>query len=199
MNVIVRCCGGLTLVLTAAGCSLTPVAPAEPPAPPVSASSTAVELPTPAPSLVAPVSRPTTAGFSYQDPGPVCQRFAAALYSADTTRDSDAAGAWQRAAAYMSGVLAAQSAAAARDGRWQLWQQHQVHLDTSTLLLDPDPETADTPTEAARTVRVTATPVGADGWRGPTEDSRLLCELARTDAHAAWRVADFRIEPAGPR
>jgi hypothetical protein len=195
MNVIARRCE-LTLVLAVAGCSITPVAPA---APPVSAAPTSEVTPTGSPSVVAAVSPPVVSGFDYHDAGQVCQRFTSALYSADSTRDTDAAAAWRRAAAYMSGALAAQSAAAARDGRWDLWRQHRAHLDTTTLLFPPEPEAADTTTAAGRTVRVTATPVGTGGWRGPTENSDVRCELARAGVRDAWRVAQFRIEPVSAR
>jgi hypothetical protein len=195
MNVIVRRCG-LTLVLAMAGCSINPVAPA---APPVSAAPTPEVTPIDPPPVVAAVSPPAVSGFGYRDAGQVCQRFTSALYSADTTRDKDAGAAWRRAAAYMSGALAAQSAAAARDGRWDLWRQHRARLETTTLLFETDPEAADPITAAGRTVRVTATPVGADGWRGPTENSDVRCELARAGVHDAWRVAEFRIEPVRSR
>ncbi|BCY10973.1 hypothetical protein [Actinoplanes sp. L3-i22] len=185
MNVIVRCCG-LPLVLAAAGCSLTPVAPATP---------TTVVSPASSAPVVAAVSPPTAALADYRDPATVCRRFTAALYSADTRRDRDPGAAWARAATDMDGALAAQAPAAARDGRWDTWRSHQARLST-TVRDDNDARPAtDTPGSARRWARVTATPVGEHGWRGPAETSIVACRLTRTDS--GWRVAAFEITPAG--
>lgn len=87
---------------------------------PATALTTANTATTVRPTVAA-VSPPAQPGFDYADPGEVCRRFTAALYSADTNRDTGPGDAYIRAAAYMRGALAGQSEAAARDGRWTTW------------------------------------------------------------------------------
>ncbi|MEU8315016.1 hypothetical protein [Micromonospora sp. NPDC049033] len=149
--------------------------------------------------MAAPVPPPTQPGFSYADAGQVCRRFVLALYSADTRRDAGPGDAYQRAMRFASSTLAGQSAAADRDGRWTTWAGHRVRLNT---VVDPfaDLQPADSAITARRTIRVTATPVGEDGWRGWTERSVIDCALRCGGPDGpGWRVSEYQIRQTGLR
>jgi hypothetical protein len=61
---------------------------------------------------------------------------------------------------------------------------------------DGDVQPADAATESYRAAHVTVAPVGADGWRGPTEQRLVLCALRADDG--AWRVERYQIsDPPG--
>ncbi|MEU7802645.1 hypothetical protein AB0B10_25635 [Micromonospora arborensis] len=183
------------VLLTAAGCGARPTAAPsseEPVVAPVAA------VPPVAAPVAAPVVPPRVPGFSYGDPSQVCHRFVAALYSGDATRDAGPRDAFVRASAYASGSLAGQSAAA-RDGRWETWVRHRAHVDVQVfehVEMHPEPDSS---IAAYRAVRVTATPVGADGWRGWTERSIVHCTLRPGDGgQPGWRVAHYDLEPVRP-
>lgn len=178
------------VLLAAAGCAATPAGgvPAEThPSTAPSAQST-----TTAPA----VTPPRVAGYDYADPADVCRRFVAAFYSTDTTRDTGPGDAFTRAAAYATGTLAGQSTAASRDGRWDVWAGHRARLDVQVRSqpdMHPEPDSS---VEAYRAARVTATPVGADGWQGWTERSIVHCTLRAGDSgEPGWRVAHYDVEP----
>ena len=184
----------LTITVLVAGCSATPAPDAVRPAASVPATPPSAVTP----PVVAPVRPPTAGGYDYREPAQVCLRFATALYSGDTDRDTGPGDAFRRAAAYMTGALAAQSAAAGRDGRWETWRRHHVRLDTEVRVLDDPWQPADTAVTARRSVRVTATTLGTGGWRGTTERSVLDCDLRRGGPDGdGWRVAHYQVEPAG--
>jgi hypothetical protein len=189
------------LALAVAGCA-EPGTGAGSPAPSVAASAT-VDIAAAGGAVaggVTPVRPPVAGDVDYRDPARVCARFAAELYSADTVADAGPGDAYQRAAGYMSGALAAQSAAAARDGRWDTWRRQRARLETTAEMLDAGWQPADTAISAARSVLVTAVPVGAGGWRGPAERSVLACDLRRGGPDGdGWRVAHYQVQTAGLR
>ncbi|WP_127547870.1 hypothetical protein [Actinoplanes sp. OR16] len=200
------------LALLMAGCSAGPHTAATAPAadagpaavssgaPLVAVPAVPAAEPVPPEPVVAPVRPPVASGFGYGDPAEVCAAFAAALYSADTVADAGPADAYRRAAAYMSGALAAQSAAAARDSRWETWRRQRARLETSVEVLDPNPRQTDTAVTSRRSVLVTAVPAGDRGWRGPEERSVLDCDLRRGGPDGAgWRVAHYQVQTAGLR
>ncbi|MFF0659117.1 hypothetical protein [Micromonospora tulbaghiae] len=143
---------------------------------------------------------PTQPDFSYAEPGQVCRRFVMALYSADTHRDAGPGDAYQRAMRFASSTLAGQSAAADRDGRWTTWAHRRVYITAIVEpFVDPQPP-ADTAVSARRAFRVTATPVGEDGWRGWTERSIVDCALRRGGPDGpGWRVTGYEIRRTGLR
>lgn len=181
---------GVTFLLTAcgAGTDRTPTSNHD-------HEHAAASAPATRPSIAPAVSPPAEPGFSYADPGEVCRRFVTALYSADATKDAGPGDAFARAARYMSGSLAGQSAGAARDGRWEAWTQHRARMDTRVERHVDMHQMPDSSVRAGRAQKVTATPVGADGWRGWTESSLVYCDL-RHDGHG-WRVADYVVYAAG--
>ncbi|WP_406083531.1 hypothetical protein OHA01_02010 [Micromonospora zamorensis] len=143
---------------------------------------------------------PTEPGFAYAGPGEVCQRFTAALYSADTRRDAGPVDAYERAILYGSSTLAGQSPAAGRDGRWATWAEHRAYVDAVVEPFVDALQPADTTITARRAVRVTATPTGEDGWRGWTEHNLVDCNLRRGGPDGSgWRVAGYEIRQAGLR
>ncbi|WP_157739819.1 hypothetical protein [Micromonospora narathiwatensis] len=194
MNARPQAAVALTLSLAVAGCAASgETAPATPST--TRATSTAAPA-----SMAAPVRPPAQPGFAYADPEEVCRRFVAALYGADTRSDAGPGDAFRRAVRFASGTLAGQSAAAERDGRWLAWSAHRAYLDA---LVEPfvdaqlPPDTAIT---ARRAVRVTATAIGEDGWRGWTEHSVADCVLHRGGPDGpGWRVTDYEIRQAGLR
>ncbi|SRR6266511_44382 len=173
--------------LLVAGCTVGP-----------GASTTGPDASTPPPGTAtatraAPSAPLTVPGYAYTDPGDVCGRFAAALYSADTTTDTGPVDAARRAAGYTDAALAAQLITASRDGRWQTWLAHlaRVQADVSAYVEEEQPP--DDSASAYRAVRVAATPIGADGWRGWTQTSIVYCTLGRLDTQ--WRVTGYTLAP----
>ncbi|MEU8164925.1 hypothetical protein AB0B97_00290 [Micromonospora sp. NPDC049004] len=130
----------------------------------------------------------------------MCSRFTAALYSTDTRRDTGPDDAYQRAIRYANGTLAGQNPAARRDGRWATWAQHRAFVDAVVEPFLDALQPADTAIAGHRAVRVTATPLGEDGWRGWTERSLVDCALRRGGPNgSAWRVIGYEIRQAGLR
>lgn len=190
----IRVAAAVTLTLAVTGCA--------PGAQPTSAKpNTSRNAASPGPAgTAAPVPPPTQAGFSYGDAEQVCRRFVVALYSVDTCHDAGPGDAYQRAIPFASSTLAGQSAAADRDGRWATWTRHRVHLDTAVEPFADLPQPGDSATAARRTIRVTATAVGEDGWRGWTEHSVIDCALRRGGPDGpGWRVSGYEIRQAGLR
>ncbi|MEV4210195.1 hypothetical protein [Micromonospora sp. NPDC049662] len=143
---------------------------------------------------------PTQPGFAYADPGEVCTRFTAAVYSADTRRDTGVGDAYQRALRFAGGPLAGQWQAAGRDGRWTTWAEHRADVDAVVGPIVDALQPTDTRISAQRVARVTVTPLGEDGWRGWTEHSLADCTLrCGGPAKPAWRATGCEIHQAGPR
>ncbi|WP_156057769.1 hypothetical protein [Micromonospora parva] len=151
-------------------------------------------------AVVAPAPPPTQPGFAYTDPGEVCSRFTAALYSGDTLRDVGPGDAYERAVRFASSTLAGQSPAANQDGRWATWAEHRAYVDAVVEPFVDALQPAGTVITARRRVRVTSTPLGEDSWRGWTEHSLLDCMLRRGGSDGpGWRVAEYEIRQAALR
>jgi hypothetical protein len=190
MNARSRATAALALSLAVAGCAAG--GQPEPATPSTSAVTTA--------TTAACVRPPVQPGFAYADPGEVCRRFVAAMYSADTRSDAGPGDAYGRAVSFASGALAGQSAAAELDGRWLAWSAHRAYLDAHVEPFVDAQLPPDTAITARRAVRVTATAVGEDGWRGWTEHSVADCVLHRGGPDGpGWRVTDYEIRQAGLR
>ena len=181
----------LAVALAAAGALLVLPAIASTPPPPTRTPATAGA----APGTLAPAAgaAPVDAGFDYADPQQVCRRFAAALYSADTTRDRSPRDAWARAARYASAALATMDTG--RDGRWDTWTAHRARLQTRVSAFTDVHQDPDTTLTAQRAVRLAATAVGVQQWRGWTEHTLLYCALTREPAERRWRVSAYDIYP----
>lgn len=194
MNAPQRVAAALILALAVTGCA----AKGEPtPREPNAGGGSAVSGPT---IVAVPVPPPTQPGFSYADPGPVCQRFVTALYNADTRRDARPGDAYRRAMRFASGTLAGQSAAADHDGRWTTWTAHRAYIQAVVMPFDDAQPAADNGINARRAYRVSATPVGEDGWRGRTEHSVVDCALRRGGPDGpGWRVTNYEVRLAGLR
>ncbi|MEU8337871.1 hypothetical protein [Micromonospora tulbaghiae] len=194
MNAPQRVAAAVILALAVIGCA----AKGEPtPLEPSAGGGSAV----PGPTIVAvPVPPPTQPGFSYADPGPVCQRFVTALYSADTRRDARPGDAYRRAMRFASDTLAGQSAAADHDGGWTTWTAHRAYIQVVVTPVGDAQPAADNGINARRAYRVGATPVGEDGWCGRTEHSFVDCALRREGPNGAgWRVTSYELGLAGLR
>jgi len=179
--------------------------------PPVVSTSAAPASPPVASAGPPPTLVPTVPGYRYDDPADVCHRFAAALYSADTTVDSGPADAPRRAAGYADAALAATLTRSTVDGRWPLWRQHRARLHTQVRGHADSEAPVDSTVAAYRAVQVAATPVGDHGWRGWTQTTLLHCTLTPlTPAEASpaavapspeapgggpWRVAGYTLAP----
>lgn len=135
----------------------------------------------------------TVAGYAYADPGDVCARFAAALFSADTTVDIGPEDAVRRAGGYADAGLAASLLADTRDGRWETWRSHRARTQTTVSAYADVEQQPDSSVTAYRAVGVVATPLGDDGWQGWTQTVIVYCTLR--NAAAQWRVADQDIAP----
>jgi hypothetical protein len=168
--------------LLAAGCAV-------PPGP----ATTGRAAGTPTASPVVPTAPPTVSGYAYTDPDDVCGRFAAALFSIDTTIDAGPVDATRRAAGFADAGLAARLVAAGRDGRWETWRLHHARIHAAVSAYVDDEQPPDTSVAAYRAVRVVAAPVGDDGWRGWPQTGVFYCTLARLGPQ--WRVAGYTLAP----
>jgi len=150
---------------------------------------------TASPTVLASVSPPPDLGLDYRDPTAVCLRFAAAVYQRDTRTDASPQAAYRRAMAYTTGELAAAVAAQpdGRDPQWATWRAHGAASDPTVTAAVPDGDVqpADTANQSYRVVEVSLTPVGADGWRGSTEQHFVFCTL-RADPQG-WRVERYEL------
>ncbi len=173
--------------LLVAGCTARPgsstIGPDASTPPPSTATATRAIPPAP----------PTVPGYAYADPADVCSRFAAALFSADTTVDAGPAEAAHRAAAYSDAALTAALVAASQDGRWETWLAHRARVQATVSGYFEEEQPPDSSLAAYRAMRVVATPVGADGWRGWTQTSVVYCTLGR--AGSQWRVTGYTLTP----
>jgi len=170
----------------------------------VGCAGPAVEAPPePSPAASAPASPPAAPppgvpGYRYEDPADVCHRFAAALFSADTTVDSGPADAPLRAAGYADAALAATLVRPTVDGRWPLWREHRARLHTQVSGHADSEAPVDSTVAAYRAMLVAATPVGDHGWRGWTQTTLLYCTLAHVTlagVGAQWRMAGYTLAP----
>ena len=171
----------------------------------VGCAGPAVEAPPePSPAASAPASPPAALsppgvpGYRYEDPADVCHRFAAALFSADTTVDSGPADAPLRAAGYADAALAATLVRPTVDGRWPLWREHRARLHTQVSGHADSEAPVDSTVAAYRAMLVAATPVGDHGWRGWTQTTLLHCTLAHVTlagVGAQWRMAGYTLAP----
>ncbi|MGC4903951.1 hypothetical protein ACLQ2Y_32025 [Micromonospora echinospora] len=122
------------------------------------------------------------------------------LYSADTRRDARPSDAYRRAMRFASDTLAGQSAAADHDGRWTTWTAHRAYLQAVVTPFDDAQPAADNGINARRAYRLSATPVGEDGWRGRTEHSVVDCALRRSEPDGpGGRVTSYEVRLAGLR
>lgn len=137
------------------------------------------------------VSAPTDPRADYRDPTAVCLRFAAAVYRRDTRTDRSAQDAYRRATAYATAELAAAVAAlpAGRDPQWSTWQAHHAATDPTATTAGSDDPPAAGDGAAHRAASVMLTPVGADGWRGPTETHVVYCQLRHDQS--GWRIDHY--------
>ncbi|MFD6735646.1 hypothetical protein ACFWDZ_31535 [Micromonospora aurantiaca] len=135
--------------------------------------------------MAVPAPPPTQLGFSYADPGPVCQWFVTSLYSVDTRRDARPGDVYRRAVRFASGTLADPSAAADHDGRWTTWAVHRACVQAVVTPLDEPQPAGNSGIIARQTYRVRATLVGEGGWCSRTQ--RIVVEGAL-----------HRSGPAGP-
>ncbi|WP_327652040.1 hypothetical protein [Micromonospora aurantiaca] len=184
----------VVLALTVTGCA----AKTEPTPPePSSSGDSAV----PRPAIVAvPVPPPTRPGFSYAEPGPVCQRFVSSLYSVDTRRGARPGDAHRQAVRFAGGALASQSAAADLDGRWTTWAAHRAYVQAVVTLLDKAQPAGGSGIIARQAYRVTATLGGEGGWRGRTQHSVVDCALRRGGPDGpGLRVTSYEVRAAGMR
>lgn len=154
------------------------------------------EPPTPADRTAVPsVSPPVDPDQDYTDPTAVCLSFADTVHRHDTRTDTSAQAAYRRAMAYATAELAAAVAAQpeARDHQWPTWRSHQAATAPTVVaaVADGDVQPADTATNAYRVAHVSLTPVGVDGWRGPTQQRLVLCTLRRDSG--GWRVERYQI------
>ena len=180
------CAAVVAVVLAGAGCGRRTPAAAAPTSRPATSAPASLAAP---PSAVPLATEP---GFDYTDPGRVCRAMTAALFSADTTTDTGPADAYRRATRYMDAGRAVRPGAD-RDGRWQTWAAHQARMSVQVSDHHDLEQPPDDSLQAYRAARITATPVGADGWRGWTENDIVYCTLRRDGAQ--WRVADYTISP----
>ncbi|HEX6870129.1 MAG TPA: hypothetical protein VF163_03435, partial [Micromonosporaceae bacterium] len=123
-------------------------------------------------------------------PMAVCRAFATAMLGHDTRTDTGPEQAWRRAAPYLVDPLSTQWPQRA-DARWTEWVAHRawtlVRLDEWV-----GDDLPDEPGVAYRSVLASTTPVGADGWRGPTERHAVHCALIRS-GHG-WRIVDVVVD-----
>jgi hypothetical protein len=123
-------------------------------------------------------------------------------FAGDTATDTSPAAARVRATAWMTPALA-ESVSYTNPGgggvgaEWlDLETHHGKYAVTSTDATAADPSLpADTPTTASRARLVTLTPVGTDGWVGPTQTLLVRLYLVK-DPDRGWVVDDLTADVA---
>jgi hypothetical protein len=134
-------------------------------------------------------------GGGDRDPGQVCGSFAADRARHDTTTDTGPDEAHQRARRWAHPELADNPPPAGRHRQWALWTAHRVVVDVAVQPWAGDGLPADTDQRAYRAVVVSATPVGGDGWTGPTTRHTVYCTLGR--AGGRWLVTGYQVDGGG--
>jgi hypothetical protein len=167
---------------TMAGCAI--------PASELSTPDTSPAATASAGSTAPPPVAPPPAGLGGVSAAEVCERFAAALHSADAA-DGRPDAAAIRAAAYATAALAGELVATAREPRWPALTKHQARLHPSVSAHVEAEQPPDSSTTAYRAVRVTTTAAGADGWRSGPDTTLVYCVLRREAG--AWRVGGFDV------
>lgn len=168
--------GAALLSVGVAGCSNA--APAGPP-------------PGPAPNQHPPVQVPAeVAGVDRSNPDAVAQTAVRLMYQVDARRDRGFSDGLARAGPLLTPDYArnAGTAPIRPSAQWQEWAAHQVHTEV-TVDQSPEDHPPDTGQLARRAYEVTTTPVGADQWRGPAQNSVDLVTLTR--AGTGWQVAEI--------
>lgn len=141
---------------------------------------------------------PVDPNVDYADPTTVCLHFATAIHRHDTRTDAGPSTAYRHAMAYATTELV--TALALHPDRqspqWIIWRVHRASTDPiATVGVDEgDVQPADTAGMAYRMADVRFTPVGVDGWRGPTEHRLVFCTLRRN--LDGWRVERYQINGA---
>lgn len=133
-------------------------------------------------------------------PGPpqqVCDHFAAAYFSVDTTQDTSEADARARAAARygtprLTGEL---TGGHGHSLDFPTWATHRATLTTGLQPYAGDSLPADQPTMAYRATVVTRQALGADGWRQPLPPAAVFCTL--TPATGGWLVDRVELSLGG--
>jgi len=147
------------------------------------------------PTVPALVNPPVDPGLDYRDPTAVCLRFADAVYRRDTRTDTSPQTAYRRAMSYVTGELAGAVAAQpdGRDPQWAQWRTNGAATDptVTAAVAEGDVQPSDTAHHSYRVAEVRLTPIGANGWRGPTEQHFVLCTL-RADSQR-WRVESYQL------
>jgi hypothetical protein len=148
----------------------------------------AVSSPAAAPAL--PV--PPASTVNGTDANAVAQAGVQALEQFDTAVDADPNSTAARAAA--AGWLTPGFASQVRDyppvaapgAQWTEWASHRAYVRVTTSL-GGDEHPPDSATTARRQVTAQLTPVGRDGWTGPTKQAISFVTLSLIDGQ--WRLA----------
>ncbi len=183
------------LAVALAGCAHHRPAPAE-------------AMPAPSPIITMPVPSafppghpgrpagglPDPARVDRRDPDAVSAAALAATWASDTAIDVSPHDAALRAAPYLTANYLARLQAtpprAAPGAAWASWAAHRAHIHVALRELREDPP-VDTASLARRQWAVTTTPLGRDGWRGPT--ATTVCFLTLTFERGSWRVAAITV------
>lgn len=133
-------------------------------------------------------------------PGPpqqVCDHFAAAYFSVDTTHDTSEADARARAAASygtprLTGEL---TGGHGHSLDFPAWAAYRATVTTNLQPYVGEPLGPDQPTVAYRAAVVTRQAVGADGWHQPLAPAAVFCTL--TPATGGWLVDRVQLSLGG--
>ncbi|MGH8420750.1 MAG: hypothetical protein ACRER3_00150 [Pseudomonas fluorescens] len=131
--------------------------------------------------------------MNYQSPAAVCEAFARAIHSLDTANDSDPDDAYLRARPYLTFEKYAKVTAQAKtrtDPEWETWKQHKAKTQLAMHPFAGDGGIDQG--QRGHSVIVDVTPIGRDGWIGPTASYAVHCGL--NTQNGQWRVADYDVE-----
>lgn len=141
------------------------------------------------------IASPRAGAQPHHTPQQVCTGFAHTRFGHDTTRDPGPQAAHERARSWMRPDHTRATLPAGRDPRWDTWRPHRVAVAVTKRPWARDGLPPDSEHTAHRAVVVATTPVGADGWTGPTETHTVLCTLTVQDG--TWYVATYHVDSGG--
>ncbi|WP_433473861.1 hypothetical protein ACQPZP_34430 [Spirillospora sp. CA-142024] len=144
----------------------------------------------PAPTATPRGGLPDPKAVDRQDATAVSRAAVQVMWTVDAATDRGQGDAYRRARPYLTPAYAARSEAQPAGAVPSVWRDHRAY---ARVRLAPQTPEDGVPPDNARTAHrqwdVTVTPIGRDGWKGPSTHAIAFVTLTR-DAENAWWVSE---------